>query len=354
MFDLGGGTFDVSLLNITQGVLEVLATSGDTALGGDDMDALLVDWIAAQTDASVAEMRVQARNAKETLSYAPTATMSFSTGVKLTIQRADFESMIQPLMARMIQICQRVLLDAQCDKSALDAVILVGGATKIPYLQQQLEVFFGQKPRCEKDPSTVVALGAGLQASVLSGHRQASQLLLDVIPLSLGLEMMGGVVEKILPRNTPIPARVTEAFTTYADNQTGLLLHIVQGERELAKDCRSLGRFELTGIPLMPAGKARIEVTYQIDLDGLLVVSAKETSADIHTSMQVKPTYGLSQTDVVKEIESAITHAAEDLKEKQLNKKRQEEEMHRRMNEILQRALQGKSIDELVQVENAL
>lgn len=342
VFDLGGGTFDVSLLNITKGVIEVLATGGDTALGGDDLDVLLVKWIQSQLasdEISERELLVKARIAKESLSTETSVLISLSNGITFTLTRAVFEGLIEPLLARMIKICQRVLVDAQCDKSTLAAVILVGGATKIPYLQKTIADFFEQIPRCDKDPSTVVALGAGLQASVLSGYRQDSALLLDVIPLSLGLEMMGGVVEKILPRNTPIPACVTESFTTYADNQTGLLLHIVQGERELANECRSLGRFELTGIPPMPAGKAKIQVTYQIDLDGLLVVTAKETSTQQQNTMQVKPTYGLQERDVVQAIESAIAHAAEDMKEKQLQKKREEAEIARRMNALLKQAV---------------
>lgn len=327
--DLGGGTFDVSFLNMTQGVLAVLATGGDTQLGGDDMDHLIVSYLKEQlTDKcySEAELPVIARQLKEDLTDTLAATATLSSGTQVDLSRDTFNDLIETLISRMLTVCQRVLFDAKCKKSDIDAVVLVGGATKIPYVQSRLEAFFEQTPLCNKDPSTVVALGAAKQAAVLSGNDKNSPLLLDVIPLSLGLEMMGGVVEKILPRNTQIPATVTEQFTTYADNQTGLVLHVLQGERELVQDCRSLGQFELTGIPPMLAGKARIEVTFQIDLDGLLMVSAKEATTDQMVSMTIKPTHGLQENDIMESISDAIDHAEEDVARKKFQIKRTQAE----------------------------
>lgn len=316
VFDLGGGTFDVSLLNMTKGVLEVLATGGDTQLGGDDMDQLLVDYIQAQclgNHIPFPSLLMQARAAKEALSVETSVTLTLDGDAEITLTRETFESLLEPMVIRLLAICQRVLYDAKCEKSDLDAVVLVGGATKVPYLQRRLTEYFGQKPFCHLDPSTVVAVGAAKQASVLSGQVSHSPLLLDVIPLSLGLEMMGGVVEKILPRNTPTPACVTETFTTYADGQTGLILHVLQGERELVQDCRSLGRFELTGIPPMPAGKAQIDVTFKMDLDGLLEVSAKEATTNQQVSLILKPTHGVDESVVENAIADAIDHAEDDV-----------------------------------------
>jgi molecular chaperone HscA len=329
VFDLGGGTFDVSLLHLKNGVFEVLATGGDTALGGDDMDHLVM----RQTGSPL----MCARAAKECLSLQNSTTVMLQCGKCVELTRLQLNTLIQPLVDRMFSLCKQVLRDAKIAKNEIDHVILVGGATRVPLIQQHVEDFFGKPPLCRLDPDRVVAMGAAIQASILSGHqRREDVLLLDVTPLSLGVEMMGGLVEKIILRNTPIPAVASELFTTYADNQTALSLHIVQGEREMVDDCRSLARFDLSGIPRMPAGKARIEVTFRIDADGLLTVEAKEQLSGVSSEIVVKPTFGLTEQDVGKVVEESILHQKEDnLKRKD----RQKIITEKQLKNALQRAI---------------
>lgn len=294
VFDLGGGTFDVSLLDLKKGIFEVRATGGDTTLGGDDIDQLVMSVTGLPL--------MEARLLKEKLSEYEKVENSILT-------RVDLEALIEPLVEKMLRICQQVLKDAKLTIANIDEVILVGGSTRIPLIQQKVEAFFNKKPLCNLDPDQVVAVGAAIQASILSGHYQGENwLLLDVTPLSLGVEMLGGLVEKIILRNTPIPAVATERFTTYVDGQTALSLHIVQGEREASEDCRSLARFDLLGIPPMPAGKARIEVTFRIDADGLLTVEAKELLSGVQAQVMVKTNYGLSEAEVNACVEDSIAH----------------------------------------------
>lgn len=316
VYDLGGGTFDVSLLKLSKGVFEVLATGGDTHLGGDDIDQLIASWIMqkAQVDNTLyPEALTVARIAKEALSQQDTVMVNLSTGWSQELSNADLAKWTLPLIERTLAICGQVLKDAKLTQASLDHVVLVGGATRMPLLREQVTAFFGQEPLCNIDPDKVVAMGAAMQASLLAGNRRdGSMLLLDVIPLSLGIEMMGGVVEKLLLRNTAIPAQSKQMFTTYQDGQTGLSLHVVQGERDLAQDCRSLANFDLTGIPPMPAGKARIEVVFRVDADGLLQVEAKELSTGQMSQIAIKPSYGLTETLVNNMIETAIGSIDED------------------------------------------
>lgn len=315
VYDFGGGTFDVSLLKLSKGVFEVLATGGDTHLGGDDIDQGIAAWIIEQAKAPASylpEALTVARVAKETLSEKDTVKVTLSTGWSDTLTRAQLDEWIAPLLERTLTLCRRVLKDAKLEINAIDQVVLVGGATRMPLLQQQVAEFFNRQPLCSIDPDKVVAIGAAMQASLLVGNRRDnSMLLLDVIPLSLGVEMMGGVVEKLLWRNTPIPAIAKQTFTTYQDGQTGLSLHVVQGERDLAQDCRSLATFDIS-LPPLPKGKARIEVVFRVDADGLLQVEATELSTGTISQIAIKPSYGLTQDMVNTMIETAIDSIEQD------------------------------------------
>ncbi|MBS0290702.1 MAG: Fe-S protein assembly chaperone HscA [Proteobacteria bacterium] len=339
VYDLGGGTFDVSLLQLSQGVFEVLATAGDTELGGDDIDDLIVNWVLERLPTSAvnkADLRLLARKAKEDLSIYPSTVIEFQ-GWQGELTLTAFNQLIHPLIERTLNICQRVLKDAAIAKEAIEHVVLVGGMTRALYLRQQVEAFFGQAPLTDLDPDKVVAIGAAIQASILSGDPTfKNALLLDVIPLSLGIEMMGGMAEKILMRNTPIPAQASQSFTTYQDNQTGLSLHVLQGERELAKDCQSLAHFELSGFPAMPAGKARIEVTFRIDCDGLLNVSAIEKLSGIESTIDIKATADLNDESIHHSIEDAIENAKYDLLARKLSEKLLEaEQLHQSIEKVL-------------------